>query len=296
MSSRIRSYMMPVAMITGAVLYKPFGSLSSYTPWLIALMLFISYSNLSLKDIRISKLHICLLAIQTIGSIIVFGIILPFSRLTAEGAMVCILAPTASSAIVITAMLGGNIASLTTYTLLSNLAVTLAAPIAFSFSGELKEFPFIQSISIIFIRVSALLVLPFAISLLSGWLFPNAHKKIRKMQFLSFILWTIALAIVTGKTIGFIIEHGKSHIKVELIMATASLIVCIGQFFIGRRLGKRYNDTIAGGQGLGQKNTILAIWMAQTFLNPLSSIAPGAYILWQNIINSYQVWRQQRRV
>lgn len=296
MSSRIRSYMMPVAMITGAVLYKPFGSLGSYTPWLIALMLFISYSNLSLKDIRISKLHICLLAIQTIGSIIVFGIILPLSRLTAEGAMVCILAPTASSAIVITAMLGGNIASLTTYTLLSNLAVALAAPIAFSFSGELKEFPFIQSISIIFIRVSALLVLPFAVSLLSGWLFPNAHKKIRKMQFLSFILWTIALAIVTGKTIGFIIEHGKSHIKVELIMATASLIVCIGQFFIGRRLGRRYNDTIAGGQGLGQKNTILAIWMAQTFLNPLSSIAPGAYILWQNIINSYQVWKQQRKV
>lgn len=296
MSSRIRSYMMPVAMITGAVLYKPFGSLGSYTPWLIALMLFISYSNLSLKDIRISKLHICLLAIQTIGSIIVFGIFLPLSRLTAEGAMVCILAPTASSAIVITAMLGGNIASLTTYTLLSNLAVALAAPIAFSFSGELKEFPFIQSISIIFIRVSALLVLPFAVSLLSGWLFPNAHKKIRKMQFLSFILWTIALAIVTGKTIGFIIEHGKSHIKVELIMATASLIVCIGQFFIGRRLGRRYNDTIAGGQGLGQKNTILAIWMAQTFLNPLSSIAPGAYILWQNIINSYQVWKQQRKV
>lgn len=296
MSSRIRSYMMPVAMITGAVLYKPFGSLGTYTPWLIALMLFISYSNLSLKDIRISKLHICLLAIQTIGSIIVFGIILPLSRLTAEGAMVCILAPTASSAIVITAMLGGNIASLTTYTLLSNLAVALAAPIAFSFSGELKEFPFIQSISIIFIRVSALLVLPFAVSLLSGWLFPNAHKKIRKMQFLSFILWTIALAIVTGKTIGFIIEHGKSHIKVELIMATASLIVCIGQFFIGRRLGRRYNDTIAGGQGLGQKNTILAIWMAQTFLNPLSSIAPGAYILWQNIINSYQVWKQQRKV
>lgn len=288
--------MMPVAMITGAVLYKPFGSLSSYTPWLIALMLFISYSNLSLKDIHISKLHICLLAIQTIGSIIVFGIILPLSRLTAEGAMVCILAPTASSAIVITAMLGGNIASLTTYTLLSNLAVALAAPIAFSFCGELKEFPFIQSISIIFIRVSALLVLPFAVSLLSGWLFPNAHKKIRKMQFLSFILWTIALAIVTGKTIGFIIEHGKSHIKVELIMATASLIVCIGQFFIGRRLGRRYNDTIAGGQGLGQKNTILAIWMAQTFLNPLSSIAPGAYILWQNIINSYQVWKQQRKV
>ena len=46
---------------------------------------------------------------------------------------------------------------------------------------------------------------------------------------------------------------------------------------------------------MGQKNTILAIWMAQTYLNPLSSIVPAAYVLWQNLINSYQLWRKQRR-
>jgi BASS family bile acid:Na+ symporter len=51
---------------------------------------------------------------------------------------------------------------------------------------------------------------------------------------------------------------------------------------------------VAGGQGLGQKNTVLAIWMAQTFLNPISSIAPGAYVLWQNMFNSWQVWRARK--
>ena len=34
---------------------------------------------------------------------------------------------------------------------------------------------------------------------------------------------------------------------------------------------------------LGQKNTVLAIWMAYTYLNPLSSVGPGSYVLWQNI-------------
>jgi len=47
---------------------------------------------------------------------------------------------------------------------------------------------------------------------------------------------------------------------------------------------------------LGQKNTILAIWMAQMYLNPISSIAPGAYVLWQNIINSYQVWLHRKNL
>ena len=43
---------------------------------------------------------------------------------------------------------------------------------------------------------------------------------------------------------------------------------------------------------MGQKNTILAIWMAQNYLDPLCSIAPAAYVLWQNIINSIQLWKK----
>ncbi|MDD2603048.1 MAG: transporter, partial [Prevotella sp.] len=41
---------------------------------------------------------------------------------------------------------------------------------------------------------------------------------------------------------------------------------------------------------LGQKNTSFAIWVATAFLNPLSSVGPGCYILWQNIINSVEIW------
>jgi bile acid:Na+ symporter, BASS family len=30
------------------------------------------------------------------------------------------------------------------------------------------------------------------------------------------------------------------------------------------------------------------------YLNPIASIGPGAYVLWQNIINSYQVWLKRK--
>ena len=49
------------------------------------------------------------------------------------------------------------------------------------------------------------------------------------------------------------------------------------------------------GQALGQKNTVLAIWMAYTYLNPLSSVGPGSYVLWQNLINSWQLWKKRKR-
>jgi BASS family bile acid:Na+ symporter len=45
---------------------------------------------------------------------------------------------------------------------------------------------------------------------------------------------------------------------------------------------------------LGQKNTVLAIWMAATYLNPLTTIAPGSYVVWQNTINSWQLWKKRK--
>ena len=38
------------------------------------------------------------------------------------------------------------------------------------------------------------------------------------------------------------------------------------------KVGGRYGDRISGGQALGQKNTVLAIWMAQTYLDPSSCV------------------------
>ena len=63
---------------------------------------------------------------------------------------------------------------------------------------------------------------------------------------------------------------------------------------VGRLIGKKYGDIVAGVQAIGQKNTILAILMAQTFLNPLYSIVPAMDIICQNLFNSYQIWQKNR--
>ena len=112
---------------------------------------------------------------------------------------------------------------------------------------------------------------------------------------LSFYLWSFALIVVTARTTAFIIEQGSSNLLIEIMLALGALFFCVFQFWIGRRVGRKFNDTVAGGQGLGQKNTVLAIWMSQVYLNPLSSIAPGAYVLWQNSVNSWQIWRQNKQ-
>lgn len=285
---------MPLAMLLGGILYKYVSTISFLTPFLIGVMLFITYCSISFHDIRFSKLHILLLIIQIVGASVIYYLLLPIHPIIAQGAMICVFAPTATSAPVITSMLGGNTASLTSYSLLSNITVAILAPILFSLVGEIDANSFVQSVIIISEKVFLLLLLPFIGAIILRRFLPRVHHVILKSQGLSFYLWTFALVLITGKIVLFITEQDRSGYLIEIVTALCALVICISQFLVGRYLGSKFDDTIAGGQGLGQKNTILAIWMAQTYLNPVSSIGPGSYVLWQNIVNSYQVWRKRK--
>jgi BASS family bile acid:Na+ symporter len=77
-------------------------------------------------------------------------------------------------------------------------------------------------------------------------------------------------------------------------IAVVSLICCLVQFAVGRRIGARYGEVIAAGQSLGQKNTVFAIWFAYTFLTPVTAIAGGFYSVWHNLVNTYQLQRYRR--
>ena len=297
MLKKIKPYMMPISMIIGCIFYQYVSLLSFVTPYLIVVMLFITYCNIPLRDIRFTRLHFWLLFIQLACSVLVYLAISPFSEIVAQGALICVLAPTATSAVVITNMLGGNSASLTAYSLLCNLAVAFAAPVIFALIGYHRdEMSFLPALWMIAQKIFLLLLLPFLRAVLLDKYLPRVHYEIKRKQSVSFYLWTMALIIITGKTVKFIVDQENPDYRVEIALAAAAFVICALQFLTGRRLGSKYNDTIAGGQGLGQKNTVLAIWMAQTYLNPISSIGPGAYVLWQNMVNSYQVWRKRKEL
>jgi len=293
MLKTLKSYMMPVAMITGILLHSYVSVLAFLIPYLIFTMLLFTYTKLSLKNIRFSKMHVWLIAFQVAGSIIIYFALKPVNEILAQGVMICVLAPTATAAPVIAGMLKGNVASLTAYSLISNFTVALFAPLFFSYIGY-NELPFLTSVFEIAERVAFLLIIPFVAALLINNFLPKTGQYLQSKSGISFYLWSIALTVVTGRTVEFILAQGKSHIGVELAIAAGALVVCVFQFWLGRKIGRKLDDTVAGGQGLGQKNTVLAIWMALMYLNPLASIGPGTYVLWQNSVNSWQIWRQRK--
>jgi len=288
--------MLPIALCMGFFFYSFLTQFAVIIPYLISVMLFITYCKISIGEIRFNRLHFRLLAIQIAGSSLIFAALSWLDVVVAQGAMICVLAPTAISAAVITGMLGGDVASLTAYSFLSNLSVAIVAPVLFSVVGAHNSFSFTDSFFYIIKGIFPLLFLPFLLAQLTERVLPRLHSQVKKRQSVSFYLWAVSLTIVVAKTISFIRAQPDSAYHTDLWLALSSLVICLGQFWLGRRIGARYGSTITGGQSLGQKNTVLSIWMAQTYLDPISSVAPGTYVLWQNTVNSVQLWLKNRKV
>lgn len=292
----IKDWMLPLAMIVGAVTYPISGQLSVFTPYLIFFMLLFTFSRLAPREIRFHPAHGKLLFIQIAGAILAYFACYRIDPIIAQGAMICVLAPTATSAAVITGMLGGSVAFLTSYVIFCNVTVAVVAPLLFPLLGSTVEMPFIDSVLYICSQVGPILVLPLIVAWIIRFGLPKLHKQITRFPQVSFYLWAVALIIVTGRTVKFLVEQENPNYFAEIGCAIVALVICCGQFLLGRSIGRKHGDPVSSGQGLGQKNTILAIWMAQVYLNPISSVAPAAYVLWQNIINSYQLWLRNKQV
>ena len=288
----VKTVTMPSAMIVGALLCRPISALEVWsgqmiTPTLIFLMLFVTFCRVKPSQMRPSMMHLWLLIIQIVACVGVYLVLRPLDEVVAQGAMICILAPVAMAAVVIAGMLGANVATMATYSLLCNMVVALVAPVILSFTGTGA-----CSFTEILARIAPLLIMPFAAAQFLRFVLPKAAKWIGDHSQISFYMWLLSLIVIIGRTTAFIIDLHDASLRTELWLAVAALVLCLAQFKVGRMLGRRYGDPAAGGQSLGQKNTVLAVWMAQAFLNPISSIAPTAYIVWQNIVNSYQIYRK----
>lgn len=287
--------MLPIAMAGGALFYPWMGYIQFLSPYLIFAMLFITYCRLDFRHIRIEQFQFVLLAMQMLLAALIYLAIVRISHTVAEGVFLCVFIPTATAAPVICQMLGGSLSKLATYSLFCNVFVALTGPLVLAAIGD-TQYTFLESFMMILRMVMPLLLGPIVLSLILRRITPNLNESVKNHQSLSFYLWAVSLFIIVGGCVSFIIRNFDSERIMTMVwLAIGALAVCVLQFKIGRMVGRRYGDPVAGGQGMAQKNTVLAVWIALAYMNPLASVAPASYIAWQNIINSWQIMRHNSR-
>lgn len=286
---RLKPWMLPIAMVIGIVFHNYMEALEWTAPWLIFAMLLLTFCKVKPKEIRVTSLSRILVPVQIFGAVAVYLALRPVNESLAQGMFMCVFCPTATAAPVIVGMLGGSVPRLATFSILSNLAVALLAPPVFTLIGA-DGVEFWPTFLTIAARVLPLIVGPLLVALVLLRWAPGTHRQLASHAGLSFYMWAISLIIVVGRAVSFVMHEPASAIPLMVALAIGAGVVCVAQFIIGRRIGARCDDKVAGAQGLAQKNTVLAIWMAMSFMNPISAVAPAAYIAWQNTINSIQLY------
>ena len=308
----IKNWTLPFSMGIGAVVYLVFYYVpalegasqwfaplfNSILPLFMFLILYVTFCKVDFKKLAPVKWHFWTTTCQLLLVMSIVGAILFFhisgkELILLESVLACIISPCAAAAAVVTLKLGGNLEQMTTYTFLSNLLCALLIPICFPLIEPASQMTFWGAFSLIMRKVCLVLVVPMLLALLTKSLplLHRFHQWLIHIPDLSFYLWGCSLMIVTGTTLKNIFHAGTSVLFL-LLIGFSGLVLCLLQYGVGRYIGRFFGTSIESGQALGQKNTAFAIWIATTYLHPLSTVGPGCYILWQNIINSIEIWKK----
>lgn len=351
----LRTWKLPVAMIIGVILYYLFDALlpsgdattelyyvisHMVQPVLIFTMLFLSFLKVDPRDLKPHRWHGVLLLTQ--GSLFVLcslaalacdgswgmvqdGLLADGSatdgisthiKLLCEGAMLCFICPTATASAVIVQKLGGSLSGDVTYIVLCNLMVSLLAPGFLTLVEPHSGMDFLTEFFMIMGKVFPLLLCPLFVAIIVQHYAPRLKERLLSITDLAFYLWLVALALAITVTVKSIVE---SDIAIGILIgfAVISAVSCVMQFYLGRKIGKRWmqptkapsqwksktyipqdyvdpieRSAITAGQAFGQKNTVFIIWMGLVFLNPVTSVVGGFYSIWHNVINSWQLYKR----
>jgi len=309
----LKDWTLPVAIAVGTLSYLTFYYIPALDnlgdslgpvfdvifPLFVFLTLFVTFCKVDFHQMLPHRWHTGVLIAQLLLVAVNIGIIFYVQESIAqkrvwEALLTCIIGPAASASPVVTGKLGGNISTMTTYVLISSLASALMIPLVFPMLEQAVHVSFVDAFLIILEKVSIVLLLPLVL----GWIMQHYVKglcrKIVSMPNLSFYCWSISLSITTGITVKNIMNSTASG-SVLLVIAVSTFVLCFVQFAIGRAIGRRLGEEVNAGQALFQKNTALSIWVAYMYLHPVASIGAGCYVLWQNIINSIELWHFRKQ-
>lgn len=310
----LRTWMLAVSIVVGALMYlifvwipalEPYEAptlmvVKTVQPWFIFAQLFITFCKINPRDLHLQRWHFLHLAVQA-GTFVALALLILYLgtdndayRPVIESAMLCLICPTATAAAVVTGKLGGDMAGLTTYTILINLVVALLIPAVVPLINPDSALGFWMSFGLIIGKVFPLLICPFLLSVVLRMIAPRALTYVTRVKDLAFYLWSVSLALAIMVSVKSLLDSTAAT-SILMGIAAVSLLSCVFQFAFGRKIGHRYDDPISAGQALGQKNTVFLIWCGYTFFEPVTSIAGGFYSIWHNLWNSYQIAQAQKR-
>lgn len=314
MSSRagklVRELMLPVAIVTGISIYFIFQAVPAWhgaektleamvqsgQRLVIAILLFFQFVKVSPHQIHFTRWHFGALALQVLSFLLLSAVVLystkPATRMLLECGMLCMICPTASAAGVITDRLGGNLSTTVSYVVLTNLCATFLIPLVIPVINPSATMGFWKYVGHIAMRVFPVLIFPGLVAWTLRYTTHRLQRKLMRWAPNSFYVWGVGLCLAMILATKALIESGFGTGILACIMLV-SLLCCALQFAAGRKMSRDQVESLTASQSLGQKNTSFLIWLGYNYFTPVTSVAGGFYAIWQNLYNSWEIYRKE---
>jgi BASS family bile acid:Na+ symporter len=199
--------------------------------------------------------------------------------------------PTATAAPLVTSLIGGNLAYVSTAVLGTNLAMAGVLPLILPLMTALPEGPGAWSM---LISILGLVLVPAILAQLARRGHPRLLSTLAALQPVSFYLWLVVVFLGTASATHHLRNTSGAPLREVLQVTGVALGVCVLSFSCGRLVGGKRHWREAA-QSLGQKNTMLTTWIALAYLSPAAVLGPVLYLIIQNLYNAYLIGRARPR-
>ena len=288
--SLLRTVKLLGAMVLGLA-FPAAHAFQFLVPYAIMAMLWIAF--LDIRPIGFRREHLLVLALNWGVGIAAWSALMPFDRQLAFAALLIGLTPTATAAPVVTGMLGGRVDFVAGSVLLTNVTAGLLFPVVLPWllgsDLTIQTAPFLK-------QTVCIILGPLVVAQVLRAAAPVWTQAILRFRHVSFYLWLAVLFLVSANASEFLRnqwQHGM-HLGQVGQIALVAVILCAINFWVGLKAGGKGIPREVS-QSLGQKNTLLTIWIAMTYVNPMVALGPTFYILCHNSYNAWQLARHPVR-
>jgi len=296
--NRFRSLLNPILIVLG-ILLPQLHIFSFLLPWFVGGMMLLTFSSpvppqeqgiatkLTLRSFFTSLLLIAL----TWGLTQLLG--WPQEILFAVALIA--LAPAANATPAMSKMLGGNAVLTLKVFIISHVIACFSIPGVLGFLTR-SEISIAQSAKQIFDTIQPLITIPLALAFGLRALYPRLSDKIVELQEYTFALWGASVMLILSKASHDVRQMGAGELWESGAlqqMAFVSLFLCLLLYTLGW-LWEWKSYHIEGAQSMGQKNTLLVIWISQLYVGPIATLGPVFYVVWQNILLSWLLYKSKK--
>jgi bile acid:Na+ symporter, BASS family len=274
--------------VTLGIIFPQAHILSFLIQYSLMLLLIFAFLHLSIDKSLIKKEHFYILAANFIIPACFYFILKGYNSNLALAALITGLSPTAVSAPAVIHQLKGKVEFTAFSVLLTNFSNALAMPFILPLVIDSHvEMPIISVLLPVIIVFSVPLIF---VQVVKRY-FKSIFSWLDRNRDIPYYILLANIFLATSKATHFIREEYTGSKDIVYLIALLSLVICAVSFFTGSRIGgKEYRQETM--QSLGQKNNALSVWLALTFINPLTALGPVFYILYHNIFISFQLYRR----